>query len=58
MELTPGQLGAKELLRKLRVGETPVVARVTDDKVLLDPRTLAAESLELVGTALARAVAR
>jgi len=58
VELTPGQLGAKELLRKLRVGETPVVARVTDDKVLLDPRTLAAESLELVGTALARAVAR
>ncbi len=58
VELTPGQLGAKELLRKLRVGDTPVVARVTDDKVLLDPRTLAAESLELVGTALARAVAR
>lgn len=58
VELTPGQLGAKELLRKLRVGETPVVARVADDKVLLDPRTLAAESLELVGTALAQAVAR
>ncbi len=58
VELTPGQLGAEELLRRLRAGDPPVVARVTDDKVLLDPRTLAAESLELVGTALARAVAR
>lgn len=57
VELTPGQLGATELLRKLRAGDTPVVARVRDDKVLLDPRTLAAESLGLVGSALARAVA-
>ena len=58
VELTPGQLGAEELLRRLRAGDPPVVARVADDKVLLDPRTLAAESLELVGTALARAVSR
>lgn len=58
VELTPGPVGAEELRRNLRLGVPPVVARVTDDKVLLDPRTLAAESLELVGTALARAVTR
>ena len=32
--------GANELARRLRTSATPVVARVQDDRVLLDPRTV------------------
>ncbi|MSQ14024.1 MAG: L-seryl-tRNA(Sec) selenium transferase [Dehalococcoidia bacterium] len=32
--------GAQELLRRLRSQPTPVIARVVDDKVALDPRTV------------------
>jgi L-seryl-tRNA(Ser) seleniumtransferase len=36
-------ISADQILRRLRAWETPVVARVEDDRVLLDLRTVAAE---------------
>ena len=45
--------GAEELARRLRMGATPVVARVRDDRVLLDPRTVSVDD----DPALLRAVA-
>ena len=45
--------GAEELARRLRMGAPPVVARVQDDRVLLDPRTVSVDD----DPALLRAVA-
>ena len=36
----PGQVGAERLVARLRAGEPPVVARLSHDRLLLDPRTL------------------
>ncbi len=36
----PGAEGADSLAERLRVGEPPVIARIEDGSVLLDPRTL------------------
>ena len=55
--LTSEKLGATELARRMRLDRTPVVARVADGRVLLDPRTLPADSLAEVGANLARVVA-
>lgn len=38
--LDPGPLGAHGLALRLRLGETPIVARIVGDRVALDPRTL------------------
>jgi L-seryl-tRNA(Ser) seleniumtransferase len=38
--LTPGRIGAAELLRRLRDHEPPLVGRIDQEKVLLDPRTV------------------
>jgi L-seryl-tRNA(Ser) seleniumtransferase len=40
------------LARSLRAGEPPVIARVHDGRVLLDPRTLGDEELELAARAV------
>jgi L-seryl-tRNA(Ser) seleniumtransferase len=52
----PGRLGADELARRLRTAEPPVVARVRDGLLLLDPRTLtdqeAGQTAEVVAAAL------
>jgi L-seryl-tRNA(Ser) seleniumtransferase len=42
---------AEALARALRSGEPPVVARVSDGRVLLDPRTLAPEELKPAASA-------
>ncbi len=51
--------GAEELARRLRMADTPVVARVQDGKVLLDPRTVSLDDdpalLRAVGSALSGA---
>ena len=39
------------LARALRHGDPPVIARIYDGRVLLDPRTLGDDELELVATA-------
>jgi L-seryl-tRNA(Ser) seleniumtransferase len=44
------------LAARLRAGEPPVVARIEDGRLLLDPRTLAAEELEPAGRAVAAAL--
>jgi L-seryl-tRNA(Ser) seleniumtransferase len=43
--------------RRLRLGEPPVIARIHDGRVLLDPRTLADDELEPVIVAVRRALA-
>jgi L-seryl-tRNA(Ser) seleniumtransferase len=52
-----GRGGPAALARALRQSEPPVIGRIHDDRVLLDPRTLADEELELVAR-LTRAALR
>jgi seryl-tRNA(Sec) selenium transferase len=40
--------GPQELLRRLRSQPTPVIARVVDDKVALDPRTISPDEEPLL----------
>jgi len=51
--LTPPALGADALALRLRLSRPPVVARVADDRVLLDPRTIGDEDLPVLGAVLA-----
>jgi len=48
----PG-LSADDLAARLRAADPPVIARIEDDRVLLDPRTLADDELTLVTRAVA-----
>jgi L-seryl-tRNA(Ser) seleniumtransferase len=50
--LDPGSLGADGLALRLRRSDPPVVARVAENLVLLDPRTLPEDSFPLVARAL------
>lgn len=54
--LNPGAGGASRLARALRLGTPAAVARVADDRVVLDPRTLPIEAFGDVGAALAKAL--
>jgi L-seryl-tRNA(Ser) seleniumtransferase len=54
--LDAGSLGADGLALRLRLGEPPVVARVANDRVLLDPRTLPQSSFPAVAQAIERAL--
>jgi L-seryl-tRNA(Ser) seleniumtransferase len=47
----PG-LSADDLAARLRAADPPVIARIEDDRVLLDPRTLADDELTLVARAV------
>ncbi len=51
----PGAWPAQELLALLRANDPPVIARVENDRVVLDPRTIAADELEAVAAAVRRA---
>lgn len=53
--LTPVSGGVTELERRLRLGEPGVVARIKDDRLLLDPRTLSDSEIQLVAEAVVRA---
>jgi L-seryl-tRNA(Ser) seleniumtransferase len=44
--------GADALAERLRVGEPPVVARITDGHVVLDPRTIFPEQIAAAGAAV------
>ena len=54
--IDPGPLGADGLALRLRLGDPPVITRVANGRVLLDPRTLPEASFNLVGGALKRAL--
>ena len=49
-------VGVEVVMRRLREGDTPVVARIDDDRVLLDPRTVLPEEDGLLVDALRSAV--
>ncbi|HEX6432956.1 MAG TPA: L-seryl-tRNA(Sec) selenium transferase [Gemmatimonadales bacterium] len=54
--LDAGGLGPDGLALRLRVGQPPVVARVSDNRVLLDPRTLPESALKVVAQAVETAL--
>jgi L-seryl-tRNA(Ser) seleniumtransferase len=54
--LDPGHLGADGLALRLRRGDPPVITRVADSRVLLDPRTLPEDSFPVVARAIAVAL--
>jgi L-seryl-tRNA(Ser) seleniumtransferase len=51
----PG-MAAADLAARLRAAAPPVIARVQDDRVVLDPRTIAPTELDAVARAVAAAV--
>jgi L-seryl-tRNA(Ser) seleniumtransferase len=57
VELDPGDMGAPELERRLRRGEPPVAARIKNDRILLDLRTVAAGETGLLVQAVQAALA-
>jgi len=52
----PGRPGADELGRRLRGGDPPLIARIRDGLLLLDPRTLTDEEARVAGRAVAAAL--
>jgi L-seryl-tRNA(Ser) seleniumtransferase len=46
--VTPREAGVDELAARLRLGDPPIVARVRDDALLLDPRTISEVELDFV----------
>jgi L-seryl-tRNA(Ser) seleniumtransferase len=46
--LDPAPVGADATAAALRRGDPPVIARIADGRVLLDPRTLAPDELDAV----------
>jgi L-seryl-tRNA(Ser) seleniumtransferase len=54
--LEAGPLGPDGLALRLRLGEPPVVVRVSADRVLLDPRTLPEDSFPVVARAIEQAL--
>jgi L-seryl-tRNA(Ser) seleniumtransferase len=55
--LSPGPLGANGLALRLRLGNPAIIARVEQDRVLLDPRTLPEDRLDEVGGTVGAALA-
>ncbi|MGI8579641.1 MAG: L-seryl-tRNA(Sec) selenium transferase [Solirubrobacteraceae bacterium] len=55
--LDPGEPGADDLARKLRAHDPPVLGRIREGKVLLDPRTLTDAEADVVAAAATRALA-
>jgi len=49
-------LSAQELEARLRSGDPPVVARVSEDHVILDPRTIPEEEIFIVAQAVGKAI--
>jgi L-seryl-tRNA(Ser) seleniumtransferase len=55
--LNAGPLGPDGLALRLRLGDPSVVARVAEDRVILDPRTLPEDSFPTVVAAIQQALA-
>jgi L-seryl-tRNA(Ser) seleniumtransferase len=54
--LEGGDLGPDGLALRLRLGDPPVIARVSDERVLLDPRTLPEDAFAAVARAIEQAL--
>lgn len=54
----PGEIGAEELVRRLRRYDPPVVARIERERVILDPRAMTYEEALLAGSATKAALAQ
>ncbi len=52
----PGEVSLQELTARLRAAEPPVIGRVQDDRLLLDPRTLLPGEEPLLAAALGQAL--
>jgi L-seryl-tRNA(Ser) seleniumtransferase len=52
----PGKLGAEELATRLRRGDPPVVVRIVEDTVVLDPRTMTDAEADASAAAVRRAL--
>jgi L-seryl-tRNA(Ser) seleniumtransferase len=50
--ITPQKIGVDVLAQRLRIYEPPVFARIQNDQVLLDPRTLRAGDDEIIAEAV------
>jgi len=48
--------GAEEVMGRMRRGDPPVVARIEEDRVLLDPRTVLPQEEEALIRALRQAL--
>jgi L-seryl-tRNA(Ser) seleniumtransferase len=53
----PGERGPDALLARLREHEPPVIARIVEDRVVLDPRTLSDEETTIAAVAVREALA-
>jgi L-seryl-tRNA(Ser) seleniumtransferase len=53
----PGAAGADALLARLRENEPPVIARIVEDRVVLDPRTMNDEEATVAAVAVREALA-
>ncbi|GAB4286928.1 MAG: L-seryl-tRNA(Sec) selenium transferase [Coriobacteriia bacterium] len=56
VSIAPRALAVNELERRLRLGTPTIVARIKDDRLQLDPRTLASDDEPVIVAALARAL--
>jgi L-seryl-tRNA(Ser) seleniumtransferase len=56
VRLTPRHLAPDTLAERLRAAVPPVIARIADDRVVLDPRTIAPDQLETVARAVRAAL--
>jgi L-seryl-tRNA(Ser) seleniumtransferase len=54
--IAPRRAGAAGLLRRLREQEPPVIGRIQDERVLLDPRTVLPDEDDVLIEAVRRAV--
>ena len=54
--ITPRQGGATDLLRRLREHEPPVIGRIVEERVLLDPRTVLPDEDDVLVDAVAGAL--
>ncbi|MEO8030065.1 MAG: L-seryl-tRNA(Sec) selenium transferase [Gemmatimonadota bacterium] len=54
--IDPGPMGANGLALRLRLGQPAIIARVINDRVVFDPRTLPEDALSLVAAGLSQAL--
>ena len=56
-EIDPGAEGAERLAARLRATRPPIIARIAEGRVVLDPRTLLEDQVERVGATAGRLLA-